>query len=42
MSHEAICQWVYAQPVSTLARELIRLPHRPPWRCPPRTGTTHP
>lgn len=25
MSHEAIYQWVYAQPVSTLARELIRL-----------------
>src|SRR3954465_7003947 len=24
-SHEAIYQWVYAQPVSTLARELIRL-----------------
>ena len=25
VSHEAIYQWVYAQPVSTLARELIRL-----------------
>ena len=25
MSHEAIYQWVYAQPVSTLARELISL-----------------
>ena len=25
MSHEAIYQWVYAKPVSTLARELIRL-----------------
>jgi IS30 family transposase len=26
VSHEAIYQWVYAQPVSTLARELISLP----------------
>jgi IS30 family transposase len=25
VSHEAIYQWVYAQPVSTLARELISL-----------------
>ena len=25
VSHEAIYQWVYAQPVSTLAKELIRL-----------------
>src|SRR4029453_4660101 len=25
VAHEAIYQWVYAQPVSTLARELIRL-----------------
>ena len=25
VSHEAIYQWVYAQPVSTLARELITL-----------------
>ncbi len=25
VSHEAIYQWIYAQPVSTLARELIRL-----------------
>ncbi|MDT5042739.1 MAG: transposase, family [Actinoplanes sp.] len=25
MSHEAIYQWIYAQPVSTLARELIGL-----------------
>ena len=25
VSHEAIYQWVYAQPVSTLARELIGL-----------------
>lgn len=25
VSHEAIYQWVYAQPVSTLARELLRL-----------------
>jgi hypothetical protein len=25
VSHEAIYQWVYTQPVSTLARELIRL-----------------
>ena len=25
VSHEAIYQWIYATPVSTLARELIRL-----------------
>ncbi len=25
VSHEAIYQWIYAQPVSTLARELISL-----------------
>lgn len=35
VSHEAIYQWVYAQPVSTLARELIRLRTARPAR---RTG----
>lgn len=35
VSHEVICQWVYAQPVSTLARELIRQ-----WRLP--RSTTNP
>ncbi len=37
VSHEAIYQWVYAQPVSTLARELIRLrTGRPARRTGPR------
>ncbi|MBM0226697.1 IS30 family transposase [Micromonospora sp. ATA51] len=37
VSHEAIYQWVYAQPVSTLARELIRLrAGRPARRSGPR------
>src|SRR4051795_8497605 len=37
VSHEAIYQWVYAQPVSTLARELIRLrTGRPARRSGPR------
>jgi IS30 family transposase len=37
VSHEAIYQWVYAQPVSTLARELIRLrTGRPVRRSGPR------
>lgn len=37
VSHEAIYQWIYAQPVSTLARELIRLRiGRPARRCGPR------
>jgi IS30 family transposase len=37
VSHEAIYQWVYAQPVSTLARELIRLrTGRPTRRSGPR------
>jgi IS30 family transposase len=37
VSHEAIYQWIYAQPVSTLARELIRLrTGRPARRSGPR------
>ncbi|MEU8332293.1 IS30 family transposase [Micromonospora arborensis] len=32
VSHEAIYQWIYAQPVSTLARELIQLRTAPPGR----------
>src|SRR4029450_7452026 len=37
VSHEAIYQWVYAQPVSTLARELIALrTGRPAGRSGPR------
>src|SRR3954469_12853520 len=37
VSHEAIYQWVYAQPVSTLARDLIRLrTGRPARRSGPR------
>jgi len=37
VSHEAVYQWVYAQPVSTLARELIRLrTGRPARRSGPR------
>src|SRR3954453_22581352 len=40
VSHEAIYQWVYAQPVSTLARELIRLrTGRPARRAGPRPET---
>ena len=39
VSHEAIYQWIYAQPVSTLARELIRLrTGRPARRSGPRPG----
>ena len=45
MSHEAIYQWVYAQPVSTLARELIRLRTGRPARrvgAAPGTGAADP